>query len=283
MRRAGEDIAAEGSAPGRGHRGFSTFDFWFSNCGFSGGARRTGQTAFRLLAAGRRPLPSQVVRPLRALRFAFRVFPPPLSGAGRIGRGTGRGMRGVGEDEVAEGLALGRGHRGFLIFDFGFWILLRHRAVCGGPSSGHWPLTTGHFRPAFIARFEFGVLRFEFWIRRPGPVELDAEEAAGAGGGGGLAVDAADFSQEGGEGREAVGDGVGFGEGGKRGEFIDGGDMHFAQARRVGNLAGAEQGAGPKADGLAFFARADEFDQMAFEQKHSEKIKEKGKKIKAGV
>ena len=106
-----------------------------------------------------------------------------------------------------------------------------------------------------------------------GPVEFDSVDAAwGARGvedaGDVGAVDFFDFGFEVGEGVEAVGAGVGFGEGGEGGELVDGGDFHFAQAGGVGDLAGAEEGLGPEADGLAFFAAADEIDEVSFEEEH---------------
>jgi len=168
-------------------------------------------------------------------------------------------MRGAGEDETAEGLALVGRHAGLSIFDFRFstWR-------SGGCSllSDHWRLATGRFC------FEFCGLGFGFFFGGQGVFELDAEEAAGLGLGGAWAVDAANFGEEGGEGGEAVGEGVGFGKGGKGGEFVDSGNAHFAQAGGEGDLAGAEEGAGPEADGLAFFAGLDEFDEMAFEEEH---------------
>ena len=166
-------------------------------------------------------------------------------------------MRVVGEDVRAEGLALGGGHAGFSNFHFRF-------SIWRGGGAGR-------------RREHFGLCGLSlFFFRGPGPVELNAEEAAGFGLGSAWAVDAADFCQEGGEIREAVGDGVGFGEGGEGGEFVDGGDAHFAQAWGEGDLAGAEEGAGPEADGLAFFSGLDEFDEMAFEQKHGGKISRGG-------
>lgn len=81
-------------------------------------------------------------------------------------------------------------------------------------------------------------------------------------------VKAVDFRQEGFFGGEAIGTGVGSGEGGQRREGVDGGDEEFAQARSEGELAGAYARGFPEADGLAFLAGADEGQEVGFEQEH---------------
>ena len=118
-----------------------------------------------------------------------------------------------------------------------------------------------------------------------GPVEFDSVDAAwglrGVEDSGDVgAVDFFDFGFEGGEGVESLGFGVGFGECGEGGEEVDGGDFHFAEAWGVADLAGAEEGFGPEADGLAFFTAADEFDEVAFEEEHGGVLPARGERAK---
>jgi len=112
-------------------------------------------------------------------------------------------------------------------------------------------------------------------VRWEGPFEADTVNAlvalpgdlgiAVALRGGRRGVDRAEFREQVGQRIEAVGAGVGLGEGFQRVEFIDGGDAQAAEAGREGDLARAHDGAGPEADGLPLLAGAYKFDEVSLE------------------
>ena len=98
------------------------------------------------------------------------------------------------------------------------------------------------------------------------PLKADAEEGAASGM---RAVDAADFFEQRSARGESIRPGVLFREGAERLENVDRSDEHFAQPRRVADLAGAEHGTSPEADRLTLLAFTDELNEMAFEEEHA--------------
>jgi len=71
---------------------------------------------------------------------------------------------------------------------------------------------------------------------------------------------------------ETIGDGVHFSKRFEAGNFFNGNDFHFAQAGREADLAGADNRMRPETKRLSFFAGANQFDKVFFEQKHWERI-----------
>jgi len=109
----------------------------------------------------------------------------------------------------------------------------------------------------------------DFCARGGGPGESDAEDAAV---GRECAVEAAQRGEEFAAGFEAVGMGVGGGEGFERCDFVDGADSNVAETGHESDLVGADARGFPEADGLGFFALPDESDEVAFEEEHGERI-----------
>ncbi len=81
-----------------------------------------------------------------------------------------------------------------------------------------------------------------------------------------------DFPEQFRQGGKAIGNCVGIGQGIQMRQFINAGNFKLAQSRSVTDLTDTYMGPIPQADGLAFFAGANQLDKMLFQQQHISRI-----------